>query len=97
MSALRMIAWGMVDVNALSPKEFRDLRQQVRDELRHNTHLRLIGSWGSNSFTLNIVPDTHTSKRTKRYKRSRITHRGTLESCCRTAFNLLYPKGTENA
>jgi hypothetical protein len=97
MSALRMIAWGMVDFEKLTPKEYQKLRQQVRDELRHGTPLRLVANGGSNRFALHVRPPGEPmSKRIKRYK-GKPHYRGDLQACCRVAFGLLYPRSNEDA
>jgi hypothetical protein len=95
MSALRMIAWGMVDVDKLTPKEFQSLRLQVRDELRHGTNLRLVGAWGSNCFALHVRPKNHPfGRRIKRYK-NKPHYRGDLQFCCRVALSLLEHEDAE--
>ena len=96
MSALRMVAWGMVDFRALTPKEFRDLRKQIRDELRCNTRMRIVAMSGRDEFALYIRVNQPWGKRIKRSRR-RAHHKGTLESCCRVAFNLIYPEGNHEA
>jgi hypothetical protein len=36
MSALRAVAWGMVDLEKLIPKQFRKIRGNIRAELKHS-------------------------------------------------------------
>jgi hypothetical protein len=74
VSALRFIAWGVVCLDDLSKQDFRDLRDQVRAELRqHGMNLRNNGARTYKVF-----------RRTKKggHKKRHVICNGGLQQCC---------------
>jgi hypothetical protein len=92
MSAIRYIAWGMVDIETLSVREYYDMVQAIKADL--SPHCIQLWDWKKVHPSLmgSLVPVEEqgwTLKLPNRGRKRRYTGGPTLQDCCKRALEII--------